>query len=453
MDEENKYHNDQQSSNNEELQEEINHNEASQNEEVHEEVNNTVQEASEASKQVAATNMPDKNKKKERRSFNFLSMIIAAIIGSAITLAVVTQTDLFQVNQKEVQNEVEETVKEESSSSETPTPVSAGEINISDIIEDSTEAIVGITNLGEQQNPFQPSQGGDVEQGTGSGVIYDVTDDEAYIITNHHVIDGANKVSVSLHDGETEEAKLVGTDPLTDTAVLKIAGDFDITPLEFGNSDDVRSGESVIAIGNPLGLELSRTVTQGIVSAVDRSINVQTAAGDWELDVIQTDAAINPGNSGGALINASGELIGINSLKIASDNVEGLGFAIPSNDVQAIVKELRENGKVERAYLGVGLQDLRTIPSFYMPDIPEDVKAGALVMSVDESSAAGKAGLQEEDIIVKMNDIDIESDRDVRKVLYKEAEIDDDITLTIYRNGEKQKIDLTLTSNINDEIS
>src|SRR5699024_7002338 len=137
------------------------------------------------------------------------------------------------------------------------------------------------------------------------------------IVTNHHVIDGANKVSVSLHDGETEEAKLVGTDPLTDTAVLKVAGEFDIKPHEFGDSDDVRSVQSVIAIGNPLGVELSRTVTQGIISAVDRSINVKTAAGDWDLVVIQTDAAIHPGNSGGALINANGELIGINSLKIA----------------------------------------------------------------------------------------------------------------------------------------
>lgn len=447
MDEEKKYNSEEKSS----------EDEVSSREEVipkDEEMHDKETETTQAAEEVAATTTREENKKKERRSFNFISMIIAAIIGSVITLAVVTQTDLLKVNQQDVEEQAEEVVTDESESTSAPKQVSSDEMNISDVIENSSEAIVGVTNFGEQQqNPFQPNEEGEMEQGTGSGVIYDVTDDAAYIVTNHHVIDGANKVSVSLHDGETEEAKLVGTDPLTDTAVLKIAGDFDITPLEFGDSDNVRSGESVIAIGNPLGLELSRTVTQGIVSAVDRSINVDTAAGEWDLDVIQTDAAINPGNSGGALINGNGELIGINSLKIASNNVEGLGFAIPSNDVKTIVEELRENGQVERAYLGVGLQDLRTIPPFYMPDIPEDIKEGALVMSVDESSAAGKAGLKDEDIIIKMDDIDIKSDKDVRKVLYKEAKIDDDITLTIYRDGKKEKVDVTLTSNITDEIS
>lgn len=451
MDEEKKHNDDEQSS-----QDEISsyEEEKYQAEESQDENSNREVEANQASEELAATTPKNENKKKNRRGFNFISMIIAAIIGSVITLAVVAQTDLLQVDKQDVEEQVEDVVTEESGSGTDPKPVSSDEMNISDIIEKSSEAIVGVTNYGEQQvNPFQPTEEGEMEQGTGSGVIYDVTDDAAYIVTNHHVIDGANKVSVSLHDGETEEAKLVGTDPLTDTAVLKIAGEFDIKPLEFGDSDDVRSGESVIAIGNPLGLELSRTVTQGIISAVDRSINVETAAGDWDLDVIQTDAAINPGNSGGALINANGELIGINSLKIASNNVEGLGFAIPSNDVKTIVKELRENGQVERAYLGVGLEDLRTIPPFYMPDIPDDIKEGALVMSVDENSAAGKAGLKEEDIIVKMGDTEIKSDKDVRKVLYKEAEIGDDITLTIYRDGKKEKVDVTLTSNIADEVS
>src|SRR5699024_8578552 len=152
-------------------------------------------------------------------------------------------------------------------------------------------------------------------------------------------------------------------------------------------------------------------------------------------------------------INANGELIGINSLKIASNNVEGLGFAIPSNDVKTIVKELRENGQVERDYLGVGLEELRTIQPFYMPDIQDDIKEGALVMSVDKKTTAGKAGIKEENIIIKMGDNENKSDKDVRKVLYKEAEIGDDITLTIYRDGKKEKVDVTLTSNIADEVS
>src|SRR5699024_3902611 len=266
MDEEKKHKDDEQTTQDEisSYEEEIAQVEESQNEN-----NNREVEANQAFEEVVATNTKEENKKKKRRDFNFISMIITAIIGSVITLVVVAQTDLLQVDKQVVEEEeVEDVVTEDSESDSTTKPVSSDEMNISDIIENSSEAIVGVTNYGEQQaNPFQPTEEDEMEQGTGSGVIYDVTDDAAYIITNHHVIDGANKVSVSLHDGETEAAKLVGTDPLTDTAVLKIAGEFDITPLEFGDSGDVRSGESVIAIGNPLGLELSRTVTQGIVSA------------------------------------------------------------------------------------------------------------------------------------------------------------------------------------------
>src|SRR5699024_7727865 len=267
MDEEKKHKDDEQPS-----QDEISsyEEETPQVEESQDENNNREVEASQASEEVVTTITKDENKKKKRRGFNFISMIIAAIIGSVITLVVVAQTDLLQANQQDVEEQDEDVITEDSVTDSARKQVRSDKMNISDIIEKSSEAIVGVTNYGEQQvNPFQPTEKNEMEQGTGSGVIYDVTDDAAYIVTNHHVIDGANKVSVSLHDGETEEAKLVGTDPLTDTAVLKIAGEFDIKPLEFGDSDDVRSGESVIAIGNPLGLELSRTVTQGIISAVD----------------------------------------------------------------------------------------------------------------------------------------------------------------------------------------
>src|SRR5690625_3561843 len=253
----------------------------------------------ESNEEVTNPTEPTSSKQKKRKpKSGFFNMIAASVIGSVLTLGVVTQTDLLQV--EPIVQEVEK-----------DTPVSgttnmvADEGDVADMIEQSSEAIVGITNIGKQQDPFQQSTE-DVEKGTGSGVIYEVTDGEAYIVTNHHVIDGANKVNVSLYNGETVEATLVGTDPLTDIAVVKVSEVDDITTLPFGDSDAVRSGESVMAIGNPLGLDLSRTVTQGIVSAIDRSINVKTAAGDWDLDVIQTDAAINPGNSGGALINGQG---------------------------------------------------------------------------------------------------------------------------------------------------
>ncbi len=423
----------------ENIEEQSNLNKQENEEEIKQEVEKEIEQTASEPQQHAT-------KQKQRKSkFGFLNMIAASVIGSVLTLGAVTQTDLLQpepiVQEAEKEFPVSGVAK-----------MTSDEGDISDMIEQSSEAIVGITNIGKQQNPFQQSTE-EVERGTGSGVIYDIQDGEAFIVTNHHVIDGANKVNVSLYDGETVEATLVGTDPLTDIAVIKISDIDEVTTLPFGDSDAVRSGESVLAIGNPLGLDLSRTVTQGIVSAVDRSINVQTAAGDWDLDVIQTDAAINPGNSGGALINGQGELIGINSLKIADSRTEGLGFAIPSNDVKTIVDQLREKGQVERAYLGVGLQDVRTIPSFYMPSLPDNVEAGAIVVSVDAQSAAGKSGIKEEDIIVKMNDTNIESDKDVRKFLYKEAEIGDEITITLYRDGKKQEVKITLTSNMMDQTS
>lgn len=430
------------------------HNKFSQSEERETPLNDVTNESSETStvrkEQLSNGNEQQedpnhKSVKRRKRKTGFLNMVAASVVGSALTLGAVTQIDYFQPDPV-----VQEVTKEASATN--AKNVVSSDRDVADIIEASSEAIVGITNIGQQNDPFQQSKQ-EVEKGTGSGVIYEVTDDAAYIVTNHHVIDSANKVDVSLYNGDTVQAKLVGTDPLTDIAVIKIKGEFDVTPLQFGDSDAIRSGDQVMAIGNPLGLDLSRTVTQGIISAMDRSIHVQTSAGDWELDVIQTDAAINPGNSGGALINSQGELIGINSLKIANSGVEGLGFAIPSNDVKTIIKQLQENGQVERAYLGVGLQDVRTIPSFYMPSLPEKVDAGAIIVSIDDQSAAAKAGLKVEDIIVKMNDKKIESDKDVRKFLYKEAEIGEDITLTIYRDGKQKEIDVTLTSNLQEQIS
>ena len=229
------------------------------------------------------------------------------------------------------------------------------------------------------------------KSGSGSGVIYKIDGDKAYIVTNNHVIEGAEKLEVSLESGETTTAELVGKDALSDLAVLTIDAKYADTSLEFGDSDKFRAGDEVIAIGNPLGLDFSGTVTQGIVSAVNRSINVKTSAGEWEINVIQTDAAINPGNSGGALLNAAGQVIGINSLKISESGVEGLGFAIPSNEVIPLIEEMTANGQVERPYIGIGLADLNQVPPVFARSSNE-VKGGVIVTNVDPVSAAGKAG-------------------------------------------------------------
>ena len=211
---------------------------------------------------------------------------------------------------------------------------------------------------------------------------------------------------------------VVGKDALSDLAVLTIDAKYADTSLEFGDSDKLRAGDDVIAIGNPLGLDFSGTVTQGIVSAVNRSINVKTSAGEWEMNVIQTDAAINPGNSGGALLNAAGQVIGINSLKISESGVEGLGFAIPSNEVVPLIEEMTANGQVERPYIGIGLADLDQVPRTYLQGLPNEVTAGVVITNIDPASAAGKAGLDVEDIITAINGTEVKNSTELRKFLY-----------------------------------
>lgn len=375
----------------------------------------------------------------------FISTVGAGVLGSALTIGVVVNTDVLQPT---VQQEKTAAVTD-SSSSKTPNfmQTSANASNsLSDMVEYASKGIVGVSNFQTTGNRFAGSSELS-EFGTGSGVIYKIDGDDAYIVTNNHVIEGAGKIEVTLHGGEKEVAELIGSDALTDLAVLKISGKHVDTALEFGDSDQLRAGDSVVAIGNPLSLDFSGTVTQGIISAPTRSIDVKTTAGNWEADVIQTDAAINPGNSGGALINTEGKVIGINSLKIAESGVEGIGFAIPSNDVVPLVEEITKNGKIERPYIGIGLADLADVPYMYVQHLPQEVNGGVMVTSVDPTSAAGKAGLKEQDVITAINGNAVNNGMELRKLLYSELSIGDKATFTVYSGKEKRTVELTLTSN------
>ncbi|HWO76165.1 MAG TPA: trypsin-like peptidase domain-containing protein [Bacillus sp. (in: firmicutes)] len=388
-----------------------------------------------------------KETKRKPKSRAFLSSLTAGVIGSALTLGVVSYTDSF--SDQEASNKDTSVSSNEmaaDTASITPTQVSNEAGSIADIVEKASQAVVGIVNIQQQRNYFSNSSQ-NVETGTGSGIIFRKDEDRAYIVTNNHVIEGANEVEVSLHNGEKTAAKLVGADALTDLAVLEIDAENVTSVVDFGDSSALRPGDQVLAIGNPLGLDLSRTVTQGIVSAVDRAITVSTSAGDWEFNVIQTDAAINPGNSGGALINTKGEVIGINSLKISENGVEGLGFAIPSNDFIPIVNEIIENGKVVRPYIGVGLASLEEIPRMYIQDLPEDITAGAVVTNLDPNSAAAKAGIEVQDVIVSINGEEVQNSIALRKYLYTKLDVGDEVELGIYRDGELITVKLTLSSN------
>lgn len=324
--------------------------------------------------------------------------------------------------------------------------------NITNAVENVSEAVVGVVNIQRGGNSLFDPRGaqGDQEAGTGSGVVYKKENGKAYIVTNAHVIDGASKVEVSLVDGTRVEAEVVGSDALTDLAVLTV-DDANIKQVaKFGDSDAITLGEPVIAIGNPLGLEFFGSVTQGIISGKERIIPVdidQNGQPDWEADVIQTDAAINPGNSGGALVNLRGEVIGINSMKIAQSRVEGIGFAIPIRAVQPIIEDLEKHKEVQRPFMGVGLASLSDVPLEAQRStlkLPEDVKSGIVVTGVEPTSPADKAGLKQYDVIVKLDDQEIKDALGLRKFLYSQKNIGDTMKVSYYRDGKLEETEMKL---------
>lgn len=310
------------------------------------------------------------------------------------------------------------------------------------------DTVVGVINI-QQMRGFWAQQGQSVEGGTGSGVIFAKRNGKALVITNYHVIKGASHVEVSLVKGTRVKGEIIGSDPLTDLAVLEIP-DVGVEKIaELGDSSHLQVGEPAIAIGNPLGLHFSRTVTQGIISSLDRSMPIDVnddGQPDWQLDVIQTDAAINPGNSGGALINMAGQVIGINSLKISREGIEGLGFAIPINDVKPIIENLIQYGKVKRPYLGIVPKDLQEISSYHWQEtlkLPLQVTHGVVVMEVVDQGNNGK-GLKAYDVIVAMDGQPISSSAELRKFLYRSKMEEKQAKVDFYREGQRMSTNIQL---------
>ena len=283
-------------------------------------------------------------------------------------------------------------------------------------------AVVGITNKAYARDMF--NRVFLVEKGTGSGVLFD---NRGYIATNFHVVADAQELIVSLSDGRSFKGRVLGVDSATDLAVVKIDGD-NLPAAKLGDSDGILVGEPAIAIGNPLGLEFRGSVTAGVISALNRSIDV----GDRRFRLIQTDAAINPGNSGGALVNADGLVIGINSAKIAVSGVEGIGFAIPVNAAKPILQSLIEKGRVERAYLGVGLIDRQTAAR-YGYDL--QLESGVYIAKVFNGGPAAKTGLAVGDVILSVAGTPVQSVADLRAVL-DTMQIGQKVQMDVNRNGD-----------------
>ncbi|MCY7075432.1 S1C family serine protease [Streptococcus oralis] len=326
-------------------------------------------------------------------------------------------------------------------------------------VKDAVVSIITYSSNSRQSSVFNADEANsdsDNQQiaSEGSGVIYKKNDKDAYLVTNTHVINGASKVDIRLADGTKVPGEIVGSDTFSDIAVVKISSEKVTTVAEFGDSSQLSVGETAIAIGSPLGSEYANTVTQGIISSLNRNVSLKSEDGQAiSTKAIQTDTAINPGNSGGPLINIQGQVIGITSSKIASNggtSVEGLGFAIPSNDAQNIIKQLESDGKVTRPALGiqmvnlsnVGASDLRKL------NIPSGLTSGVVVRSV-QSNMPANGHLQKYDVITKVDDKEIASSTDLQHALYNHA-IGDTIKITYYRNGKEETTSIKLDKNSGD---
>ena len=282
--------------------------------------------------------------------------------------------------------------------------------------------------------------------GSGTGFVYKKNGKTAYILTNHHVIQNADKIEVILSDNEVLEVKLLGSDEYTDLAVLSIDSSKIKTVATLGNSDDITLGESVFTVGSPMGSDYSGSITKGIISGKDRTVEND----DVVTKVIQTDAAINPGNSGGPLVNLAGEVIGITSMKLAEEEIEGMGFAIPINEAKTYVEYLEKGEEIKRPMIGVSLINVsdRYSQFRYGISIDRNITSGVILADVYKNSSAEKAGLKKGDIVIKFDDHDISSVSKFRYYLYQ-YKIGDKIKVSYIRDGKQSEATMTLLENNN----
>ena len=290
----------------------------------------------------------------------------------------------------------------------------------------------------------------------GSGVIYKKDGKDAYIVTNNHVIDGAKRIEILLADGSKIVGTLIGSDTYSDLAVVKVSSEKIKSVAKFADSTKINIGEVAIAIGSPLGTEYANSVTEGIVSSLSRTVTLKNEEGKTvSTNAIQTDAAINPGNSGGALINVEGQVIGINSSKISSTNeaggaVEGMGFAIPSNDVVKIINQLEEKGEVIRPALGISMVNLGDLSTSALSqlNVPKEVTSGIVVATVTEDMPATDK-LKQYDIITAIDGEEVKTTSDLQSALYGH-DINDEVKITFYRGNEKKTVTVKLTKTTKD---
>ena len=385
-----------------------------------------------------------------KKGVTFLIIILIGFLSGALGSFVTLQ--LYQKQVSQATNNTTNTVTQTSYKNENATTQAVNKVK---------DAVVSvITYSANRQNSVFGNDETDTDTDSqqvaseGSGVIYKKNGKDAYLVTNTHVIKGASKVDIRLADGTKVPGEIIGSDTFSDIAVVKISSEKVTTVAEFGDSSKLNVGETAIAIGSPLGSEYANTVTQGIISSLNRNVSLKSQDGQAiSTKAIQTDTAINPGNSGGPLINIQGQVIGITSSKIASNggtSVEGLGFAIPSNDAQNIIKQLESDGKVTRPALGIQMVNLANIGANDLRklNIPSSVTSGVVVKSV-QSNMPASGHLEKYDVITKVDDKEISSSTDLQSALYNHS-IGDTIKITYYRNGKEETTTVKLDKSTSD---
>lgn len=285
--------------------------------------------------------------------------------------------------------------------------------------------------------------------GSGSGVVYKTDDKYGYILTNYHVVEGATKINIVFANEKEVEATILGGDEYLDISVVRVNKSDVIKVAEIGADKDVRLGDTVFAIGSPVGNEYYNTVTRGVISGVDRKVTVSVQSkDDWVMKALQIDAAINPGNSGGPLVNSNGEVIGINSLKLVDSSIEGMGFSIKIDDAMKYVSTFEKKQSIERPLLGITLTnvDETLLLQRYGISLDDSIEYGVAVISVVDGSGASKSGLKKGDVIVKIGNEKINNQAYLKYVLYS-YKVGDTLDLTYIRDGKENTAKVTLTKN------
>lgn len=365
---------------------------------------------------------------------NFVTIIASILAGAIITYIIIS----IPFNEKESTGFLGYQYNSGTNTNSNSNKIVMDNSGISDVVEKVYDAVVMIENYKSK-----------TLQGSGSGFIYKTDKDYGYIMTNQHVVEGSTSVKVRTSDNSKIDAELLGGDEYLDIAIVKIPVKYVKNVVSIGNTESLRQGNFVFTIGSPVGEEYYNTVTSGIISGLNRKVTVSVeSSNDWIMDVIQVDAAINPGNSGGPLLNSNGEVIGVNSLKLVDNQIEGMGFSIKIEDAMAHVEQLEKGKAIERPLLGINLINASDKNLLYRYDIniDESIESGVVVVSVVDGTGAAKSDLKKGDVITAIDNNKVTNSAYLKYILYKYSS-GDKISITYKRDGKEKTTNVKLTKN------